>query len=110
MLGCCSSEDAVPVEGGLQASDPAAKEGGDFISDPNKVWGIFDEIGIGHKTQEHEFVVTIEEEKKVTHHLPGHHTINMFVKDYKGKKGKLYLISLPHDAKWDFKTLGASQV
>ncbi len=65
------------------------------------------EIGADYKTHDHEHVVTIEEEKKVTHHLPGHHTINMFVKDYKKKKGPLYLISLPHDAKWDFKQLGA---
>lgn len=67
---------------------------------------MLDEIGVEHKTYEHEPVVTIEEEKSVTHHFPGHHTINMFVKNYKGKKGLMYLISLPHDAKWDFKTLG----
>jgi Ala-tRNA(Pro) deacylase len=59
-------------------------------------------LGIETSTQEHEAVFTVAESAKLERELPGGHTKNLFLND---KKGQLYLIVAPSDARIDLKTL-----
>lgn len=51
---------------------------------------LFERLGLGVTTFEHEAVFTVAESEGVKDHMPGGHTKNLFLKD---KKGALILIS-----------------
>ena len=61
-----------------------------------------DEMGLDTRTDEHEAVATVEEAKARGHELPGAHTKNLFVKD---KKGRVFLVTVPAEARVDLKQL-----
>ncbi len=58
------------------------------------------ELAIAHDTRLHPPVFTVEDAKVHRVDLPGAHVKNLFVKD---KAGKLFLITVPEDAKIDLK-------
>ena len=61
-------------------------------------------------TYDHPPVYTVEEARRHTHHLPGGHCKNLFLKD---KKGRLWLVTLLDDRRADLnalsKRLGAAR-
>ena len=61
-----------------------------------------DAMGFKVRTQEHAAVATVEEASAHGHDLAGAHTKNLFVKD---KKGRVFLVTVPHDARADLKQL-----
>ena len=61
-----------------------------------------DAMGFRTATEEHAAVATVEEASAHGHDLPGVHTKNLFVKD---KKGRVFLVTVPHDARADLKQL-----
>lgn len=71
---------AVP-ERGRSASVTTARE---------RLFELFDELGIHHRTVEHPPVFTVEEAEAHTGHLPGAHTKNLFLED---RTGGLWLVS-----------------
>lgn len=54
-----------------------------------------DDLGIHHKTVDHEPVFTVEESAEIKAGLPGGHTKNLFLKD---KAGALFLICAQSDS------------
>ena len=62
----------------------------------------FEELGIAHKTVEHEAVFTVEESQKLNHAIPGAHIKNLFLKD---KKKRLWLCTVLEDRAIDLKAL-----
>ena len=63
---------------------------------------LLDARGYDTTTQEHEPVATVEEASAKGHDLPGAHTKNLFVKD---KKGGVFLVAVPAQARVDLKRL-----
>ncbi|MBM3233134.1 prolyl-tRNA synthetase associated domain-containing protein [Candidatus Pacearchaeota archaeon] len=61
-----------------------------------------DEQGIKYETYEHPAVFTVSESDKVTKHIPGNRSKNLFLKD---EKGRFYLVSLPGEKRLDMKYL-----
>lgn len=59
-----------------------------------RLFAIFDELGIRHRTVEHPPVFTVEEAERHTGHLPGAHTKNLFLED---RTGGLWLVSCAAD-------------
>ena len=60
------------------------------------------ELGIEARTALHPPVFTVEQAQAHTHHLPGGHCKNLFLKD---KKGRLWLVVALEDSAVDLKTL-----
>jgi Ala-tRNA(Pro) deacylase len=58
--------------------------------------------GIEAATHDHPPVYTVEEARQHTHHLPGGHCKNLFLKD---KKGRLWLVTLLDDRRVDLNAL-----
>lgn len=58
--------------------------------DEPRLYGLFEQLGIGWHTEEHEAVFTVEEGRNIKARLPGGHTKNLFLKD---KAGQFVLIS-----------------
>ncbi len=67
-------------------------------------------MGITATTHDHPPVFTVEQAREYTHHLPGGHCKNLFLKD---KKGRLWLVTLLDDRQVDLnalsKRLGAAR-
>jgi Ala-tRNA(Pro) deacylase len=67
-------------------------------------------MGITATTHDHPPVFTVEQAREHTHHLPGGHCKNLFLKD---KKGRLWLVTLLDDRQVDLnalsKRLGAAR-
>lgn len=61
---------------------------------------LFDELGIQHKTYEHEPLFTVEQADKVAHSIPGTHIKNLFLKD---DNGQLWLLVAESHAKIELK-------
>lgn len=59
-------------------------------------------LGIEHRTHLHPPVFTVEEAQQHTHHLPGEHCKNLFLRD---KKGGLWLVTCRDDLKVDLNAL-----
>ena len=60
------------------------------------------ELGIEHRTHLHPPVFTVEEAQAHTHHLPGGHCKNLFLKD---KKGGIWLVTCRDEARVDLNQL-----
>ena len=61
------------------------------------------ELGIDHKTVEHEAVFTVEQAKQHRGVLPGHHIKNLFLRN---KKEEMWLVVALEDRAIDLKRLG----
>lgn len=59
-------------------------------------------LAIEHRTHLHPPVFTVEEAQRHTHHLPGGHCKNLFLKD---KKGGLWLVTCRDELKVDLNAL-----
>lgn len=68
------------------------------------------DLSVEVTTHDHPPVYTVEEARRYTHHLPGGHCKNLFLKD---KKGRLWLVTLLDDRQVDLnplsKRLGAAR-
>jgi len=76
------------------------------MSSPDEVtiYKIFSELGISHKTLEHDVVTTMEEGVEIAKKLEGFVPLNLLLKDK--KNGKLYLVVKSNDgSKLNFKEL-----
>jgi len=62
-----------------------------------------DELGIDHRTVEHEPVFTVEQAKLHRGELPGHHIKNLFLRN---KKEEMWLVVALEDRAIDLKWLG----
>lgn len=61
-----------------------------------------DQLGIDHKTKNHEPVFTVAESVALRDEMPGGHTKNLFVKD---KKDNYFLLTVEEHATVDLKTI-----
>lgn len=61
-----------------------------------------DAAGIAWHLVEHEAVFTVEASTRLHTEIPGAHTKNLFLKD---AGGQFWIVSAPHDARVDLKTL-----
>jgi Ala-tRNA(Pro) deacylase len=66
------------------------------------LFGLFNALGIAHRTLEHAAVFRVGEGDEIKAALPGGHTKNLFLKD---AKGQLWLVSALQDARIDLKAL-----
>ena len=64
--------------------------------------GALTELGIEFQLHSHPAVFTVEEQEKHIHHLPGHHTKNLFMKD---KKHGMFLVTARANANVSTKNL-----
>jgi Ala-tRNA(Pro) deacylase len=69
------------------------------------LFALFDQLGIAHRTAEHEAVFRVGEGEAIKAALPGGHTKNLFLKD---AKDQLWLVSALQDARIDLKGLPAA--
>lgn len=60
------------------------------------------ELGLDPVTARHEAAFTVEQSRRLTGHIKGAHTKNLFVKD---KKGRLFLVVAEHERRIDLKRL-----
>jgi Ala-tRNA(Pro) deacylase len=67
-----------------------------------ELFRLFDELGIAHRTVEHQAVFRVGEGDELKAGLPGGHTKNLFLKD---AKDQLWLISALQDTLIDLKAL-----
>jgi Ala-tRNA(Pro) deacylase len=66
------------------------------------LFALFDQLGIAHRTLEHEAVFRVGEGDEIKAALPGGHTKNLFLKD---AKDQLWLVSALQGARIDLKAL-----
>lgn len=66
----------------------------------DELYADFTDRGVKMQKHEHPAVYTVEESAAIHEALPATHTKNLFLKD---KKGKYWLITLPHDRRADLK-------
>ena len=66
----------------------------------DELYADFAERGVNIQKYEHSPVFTVEESAAIHEALPAAHTKNLFLKD---KKGKYWLVTLPHDRRADLK-------
>jgi Ala-tRNA(Pro) deacylase len=78
---------------------------------PNRLFTLFDQLGIAHSTIEHRPLFTVEDGRDLHHTIPGLHCKNLFLKD---KKGKIWLVVMPGDKRANLgkleKRIGAARV
>ena len=70
---------------------------------PQQLFDRLAELGIDHKTVEHEAVFTVEQAKQHRGTLPGHHIKNLFLRN---KKEEMWLVVALEDRAIDLKRLG----
>ena len=70
---------------------------------PQQLFDRLAELGIDHKTVEHEAVFTVEQAKQHRGALPGHHIKNLFLRN---KKEEMWLVVALEDRTIDLKRLG----
>ena len=70
---------------------------------PQQLFDRLAELGIDHKTVEHEAVFTVEQAKQHRGVLPGHHIKNLFLRN---KKEEMWLVVALEDRSLDLKRLG----
>ena len=70
---------------------------------PQQLFDRLAELGIDHKTVEHEAVFTVEQAKQHRGVLPGHHIKNLFLRN---KKEEMWLVVALEDRAIDLKWLG----
>jgi Ala-tRNA(Pro) deacylase len=71
--------------------------------DPQQLFARLDQLGIAHRTVEHQPVFTVEEAKALRGDLPGHHIKNLFLRN---KKEEMWLVVALEDRAIDLKRLG----
>ena len=71
--------------------------------DPQQLFARLDQLGIAHRTVEHQPVFTVEEAKALRGNLPGHHIKNLFLRN---KKEEMWLVVALEDRAIDLKRLG----
>ena len=76
--------------------------GGETARGPDDLFRRLDELGIAHRTLEHDPVFTVEEALRLRGRIPGAHSKNLFVRD---KKERHWLVSCLSDRKLDLKWL-----
>ena len=69
---------------------------------PSDLFTFLDAQGIAFKTVTHPPLFTVEQSQALRGTIPGGHTKNLFLKD---KKGAVFLVVAPEDAKIDLKSL-----
>jgi Ala-tRNA(Pro) deacylase len=69
---------------------------------PDDLFACLDRLGIAHATVRHPPLFTVEQSRELRGTIPGGHTKNLFLKD---KKGALFLVTAPEDARIDLKSL-----
>ncbi len=78
---------------------------------PERLFALFDQLGIAHSTVEHRPLFTVEEGRDLHGAIPGLHCKNLFLKD---KKDKIWLIVMPGDKRANLgkleKRIGAARV
>ena len=62
-----------------------------------------DELGLTHRTVEHQPIMTVDEGRAFKESMPGGHSKNLFLKD---KKGTLFLVTAHCDTEIDLVALG----
>lgn len=72
---------------------------------PQQLFDRLAELGIAHRTVEHEAVFTVEQAKQHRGVLPGHHIKNLFLRN---KKDEMWLMVALEDRTIDLKRLGES--
>ena len=70
---------------------------------PQQLFDRLAELGISHRTVEHEPVFTVEQAKEHRGVLPGHHIKNLFLRN---KKEEMWLVVALEDRAIDLKRLG----
>lgn len=70
---------------------------------PQQLFDRLAELGIAHRTVEHEPVFTVEQAKQHRGELPGHHIKNLFLRN---KKEEMWLVVALEDRRIDLKQLG----
>ena len=70
---------------------------------PQQLFDRLAELGIAHRTVEHEPVFTVEQAKQHRGVLPGHHIKNLFLRN---KKEEMWLVVALEDRRIDLKQLG----
>ncbi len=70
---------------------------------PQQLFDRLAELGIDHKTVEHEAVFTVDQAKQHRGVLPGHHIKNLFLRN---KKEEMWLVVAIEDRAIDLKRLG----
>jgi len=70
---------------------------------PQQLFDRLAELGIAHRTVEHEAVFTVEQAKQHRGVLPGHHIKNLFLRN---KKEEMWLVVALEDRAIDLKRLG----
>jgi Ala-tRNA(Pro) deacylase len=70
---------------------------------PQQLFARLDELGLQHRTVEHEPVFTVEQAKEHRGVLPGHHIKNLFLRN---KKEAMWLVVALEDRAVDLKRLG----
>jgi Ala-tRNA(Pro) deacylase len=70
---------------------------------PQQLFDRLTELGIAHRTVEHEPVFTVEQAKQHRGVLPGHHIKNLFLRN---KKEEMWLVVALEDRAIDLKRLG----
>ena len=66
------------------------------------LFALFGQLGVAHRTLEHEAVFRVGEGEAIKAALPGGHTKNLFLKD---ARGQLWLVSALQEARIDLKAL-----
>jgi Ala-tRNA(Pro) deacylase len=69
---------------------------------PDDLFAFLDRLGVGHATITHPPLFTVEQSQELRGAIPGGHTKNLFLKD---KKGTVFLVVAPEDARIDLKSL-----
>ena len=70
---------------------------------PQQLFARLDQLGLAHRTVEHEPVFTVEQAKEHRGALPGHHIKNLFLRN---KKEAMWLVVALEDRAVDLKRLG----
>ncbi len=74
------------------------------MTNETQLLAALDALGIAWSCEEHEAVFTVEASARLHAAIPGLHTKNLFLKD---AGGQFWVVSAPHDASIDLKSLPA---
>jgi len=84
--------------------EPPALADGSPAMTADALLASLDALGLAHTTVDHAPVYTVEEARRLTGHLVGVHTKNLFLRN---RKGRMWLVTLLADRAVDLRDLGA---
>ena len=87
-----------------QSQETTPESGDDLPATPQRLFGIFDELGIVYQLHKHEAVYTVEESSRLDNDIPGTHCRNLFLRD---RRKRMYLVVAPNERGIDLKNLQA---